>query len=71
MDTPKNTSFNAIKMSDLEIFCEVSSRQPRPYVLVNLRLRPQVITSLHDMDHLGEKATMVRVEGEYYWPSLK
>ena len=56
-------------INDLEIFCEVSSRQARPYVPVELR--PQVISSLHSMDHLGEKATLVRVSSEFYCPSQK
>ena len=63
------TNFETKIISDLEIFCEVSSRQARPYVPVELR--PQVVTALHAMDHLGEKATLTRVSGEYYWPSLK
>ena len=68
-DQPKNTKFEMTTINDLEIFCEVSSRQARPYVPVDLR--PQVISSLHSMDHLGEKATLVRVSSEFYWPSLK
>ena len=67
-DKPKNTNFETRKMEDKEIFCEISSSEPRPYV--PKELRNQIMYSLH-FDHLGEKSTLARVSGQYYWPSLK
>ena len=67
-DRPKNTSFGDQTIDGRIIFCELSSSKPRPYV--PKQLRQQLMHSLH-FDHLGEKPTLARVSGEYYWPSLK
>ena len=67
-DKPKNTNFEVRQIEGKEIFCEISSSKPRPYI--PRQLRQQLMQSLH-FDHLGEKPTLARVSGEYYWPSLK
>ena len=67
-DKPKNAKFGYVDMNEKEVFCETTSK-PRPYV--PLEMRSQIITSLHQLDHLGEKASVKRVAGDFYWPSLK
>ena len=67
-DKPKQTSFDTVYINGHKIFCEVTSRN-RPYEPREMRM--QILHSLHQMDHLGEKATVDRVAFEYYWPSMK
>ena len=67
-DKPKNTSFELTRIDGKEIFCEMSSGKPRPYIPEELRT--QSIRALH-FDHLGIKPTLARVAGDYYWPALK
>ena len=62
-DKPKKTNFAYKEIDKRQIFCEMSSKFPRPYVPKDMR--DQIIKTLH-WDHLGIKATVRRVAGEYY-----
>ena len=68
-DKPKSTEFDYVKLDGKDVFCELSSAKPRPYV--PRPLRDQIIMSLHNLDHVGIKASQTRIASEYYWPSLK
>ena len=66
---PKNTQFRDVEIDGIKIFCEVSAKEPRPYIPEPLR--HQLMSSLHSMDHIGWKPSLKRIAGEYYWPSVK
>ena len=68
-DKPKSTSFDYHNIDGKQIFCELSSSKPRPYV--PHPLRQQIIMSLHNLDHVGIKSSQTRIASENYWPSLK
>ena len=68
-DKPKNTNFDYATVGGRDLFCEISSNKARPYV--PKELRPQILNSIHNLDHLGIAATLERTSSQYYWPSLK
>ena len=68
-DKPKNTTFKTEVIDGKPVFCEMSSSKARPYVPEPLR--HQIIASLHNLDHLGQKSSKRRVSDEFYWPSMK
>jgi len=55
--------------SNLKLYCECSSPNPRP--VVPLSLRKAIFDSLHELSHSGPKASTRLVGSRYYWPSLK
>ena len=67
---PKNVIVDTVRMSGVDIFCEVSDpNNPRP--LAPAKQRSLVINLLHHGDHPGEKETVRRVASSYYWPKLR
>ena len=68
-DKPKNAIFGNAFFGEIELFCELSSKNPRPYVPEGLR--SHILTTLHSIDHIGAQPTIKRVTQEYYWPALK
>ncbi|CAB3228207.1 unnamed protein product [Arctia plantaginis] len=54
---------------DTELFCDVSTNTPRPYVPQELRHR--VFESLHSFSHPGTKATAKLVAERYVWPGIR
>ena len=58
-DTPKNTTFKKEVIDGVEILCELSSSQARPFVPEPLRY--QIMGSLHALDHVGIAASVSRI----------
>jgi len=54
---------------DLDVYCETSSPNPRPY-LPNSH-RKLIFNFFHNLSHSGIKATTKLVGSRYYWPTLK
>ncbi|GFY40046.1 transposon Ty3-I Gag-Pol polyprotein [Trichonephila inaurata madagascariensis] len=52
----------------LEIFCDISREKVRPYVPEELRL--EVFCSLHNLSHLGIRATKLLFQDLFVWPSM-
>ena len=67
-DQPKSAIFGDRMIDGINLFCELTSDRPRPYVPA--KCRGEVMTSLH-FDHLGIKSMTKRVAEDFYWPSLK
>lgn len=55
--------------SDVKIYCDTSSKSPRPYVPASLR--HQVFNALHNLSHPGIKASAVLVSSRFVWPSIR
>ena len=68
-DQPKNTVFGFKNIDQHRIFCELSSKQDRPYIPASMR--KEIMTSLHSVGHIGITPSISRIASEYYWPSLK
>ena len=64
---PPNTNFQNVKFGEVELFCEVSGAQPRPYLPQPLRLF--VMKQLH-FDHKGQKEAVRRMSSNYYWKTI-
>lgn len=54
---------------NVELYCDTSSPQPRPYV--PMELRQQVVESLHSLSHPGSSATAKMVTDRYVWPGIR
>ena len=67
---PKGTKMQDIKISGVDLYCEVSNpSNPRP-LLPELH-RSLVLNLLHHQDHPSAKETLRRVSAEYYWPCVR
>ena len=62
-------NLKAFKINDIDLHCDISSANPRPYIPE--KLREEVFHSLHDLSHSGWKATCRLVGSRYFWPTLK
>ena len=51
-----------------ELFCDVSTGKPRPYV--PKPLRKEIFEGLHSLAHPGIKATVKLVSDRYVWPAM-
>lgn len=54
--------------SDRKIYCEISTKNIRPYVPETLR--KQVFEAVHNISHPGIRATRKMVAEKYFWPGL-
>ena len=54
--------------SILDLWCDTSTREPRPFVPAPLR--DNVISFLHKLSHPGAKTTAKIVKQRYFWPSM-
>lgn len=54
---------------DLEVYCDVSTPTPRPYVTPSFR--KQVYDALHNLSHPGAKATVKLVTERFVWPGVR
>jgi len=68
-----NTALQLTKIlipgTSVELYCDISSGKPRPYV--PSPLRRQVFSSLHSLSHPGTKATAKLVAQRFVWPSIQ
>lgn len=55
--------------SDVEMYCDVSTSTPRPFVPT--ALRQQVFSSLHSLSHPGPNATTKLVAQRFVWPFMR
>lgn len=67
------TSLNLVKKnipgSRAELYCDVSTTIPRPFVPKSLR--HQIFKSLHSLSHPGAKATTKLVSQRFVWPFMR
>lgn len=54
--------------SDKIILCDISTPYPRPFVPVSIR--KNIFSSLHDISHPGNKATIKLIKARYFWPYM-
>jgi len=68
-----NTALQLTKIlipgTSVELYCDISSGKPRPYV--PSPLRRQVFSSLHSLSHPGTKATAKLVAQRFVWPPIQ
>ncbi|UYV68091.1 hypothetical protein LAZ67_5003026 [Cordylochernes scorpioides] len=50
------------------IYCDISTGNPRPFVPENFRR--QIFNSLHNLSHLGIRATRKLITQKYFWPKM-
>lgn len=55
--------------TSIEVFCDVSSQPPRPYITPDFR--QQVFDSLHNLSHPGRTTTVRLVTQRYVWPGIR
>ena len=68
--TFEDNKYKAFELGDnLQIFCEISTANPRPFVPVDLRFT--IFSFFHKMSHPGKKATSRLVGSRYFWPTIK
>jgi len=63
----KYKSFNLVEGVDIK--CETSSTNPRPYVPESKR--KDVFNFYHSLSHPGRKATTRLIGSRFYWPTMK
>jgi hypothetical protein len=67
-----NTALQLTKIlipgTSVELYCDVSSGKPQPYVPSPLC---QVFSSLHSLSHTGTKATAKLVSQRFVWPAIQ
>lgn len=67
------SSLRLVKMnlpgSRTELYCDVSTTIPRPFVPTNLRR--QVFDSLHSLSHPGANASAILVAQRFVWPRMR
>lgn len=68
-DSPLLLKEVTVPSSDQEIYCDISTRNLRPYV--PKKLRAKVMVSLHEMAHPGIKATQRLISERYVWPKMR
>lgn len=70
-DETTSLRFEKIKQpgSNVEIYCDVSTGTPRPFVTKTLR--KQIFDSLHCLSHPGAKATAKLIAQRYVWPGVR
>lgn len=59
----------SIDGSGTQLYCDVSTPSPRPFV--TKPFRRQVFESLHSLSHPGAKASAILVAQRYVWPGLR
>jgi len=55
--------------TSVELYCDISSGKPRPYV--PSPLRRQIFSSLHFLSHPGTNATAKLVSQRFVWPAIQ
>lgn len=55
--------------TNIEVYCDVSSDNPRPFI--TKALRRQVFENLHSLSHPGANATAKLVAQRYVWPGVR
>lgn len=67
-----NTSLKLQKVtiiSDIQIYCDISSEMVRTYILQALRRK--IFDSIHGLLHPSRKTTSTLVRQKYVWPNIK
>ena len=54
--------------NDSEIFCDVSTPYPRPFI--PSPLRKAIFDSLHSISHPGIKGSLKLIKSRFFWPSM-
>ena len=62
-------SYKVFKIGQHDLFCEISTPNPRPFIPESLRRL--VFRQLHELSHPGWKASCRLIGSRYFWPSLK
>lgn len=70
LNSPQSLCLKQMKLPDVdvEIYCNVSSTNIRPYITPNLR-KP-LFEYLHGLSHPGVNKTLVLVKSRFVWPSI-
>lgn len=55
-------------MKDFNLFCNVSTMYPRPFV--PLSLRKSIFQDFHDLCHPGIKGSLKLIKSRFYWPDM-
>lgn len=58
-----------IPNSKLQIYCDTSTGRPRPFI--PQQLRHTIFEKIHNMAHMGARATCKKVRELYIWPRLQ
>lgn len=58
-----------IKLDDSEIYCDVSTHKPRPFI--PSILRKQIFNSLHSLSHPGANASAKLIAQRFVWPGVR
>lgn len=58
-----------IPNSNIEVYCDVSTPSPRPFV--TKPLRKLIFDSLHNLSHPGAKATTKLIAERFVWPGMR
>lgn len=59
----------SIPNSQTELYCDVSTSNPRPFV--TMPLRKQIFDSLHNLSHPGANASAKLVAERFVWPGMR
>lgn len=65
---PTNLEILDVKFHDIVLACDVSTKELRPYI--PLELRKQVFEKVHNLAHAGVKATQKLISKSFVWPSM-
>ncbi|KAG7294803.1 hypothetical protein JYU34_022827 [Plutella xylostella] len=68
-DTSLHLKQVSIPGTGSQLYCDISSSTPRPYV--PKELRTAIFASLHSFSHPGTKATAKLVSDRYVWPGVR
>lgn len=71
LDSNTSLRLQKIKLpgSHTELYCDESTKTPRPYVTKDMRR--QVFENLHSFSHPGANATTRLISSRYVWPSMR
>lgn len=71
-DTEMQEFISRLKPHELpsgkEIFCDISTTTPRPFVPESVRDR--VFEDMHNLSHPGVKASLRIIKARYFWPNM-
>ena len=70
MQSNTNLKFEKLPVfgTDKEIYCDISTGKPRPYVTKSFR--KVIFSSIHNLCHPGARATAHLVSKKFVWPSM-
>lgn len=58
-----------MKVGEVDLYCDISTGKPRPYVTSPFRRR--IFKIIHGLSHPGTKATSKLITQRYVWPGVK